>query len=199
MASEGAAPAADVNDGAAQQAQAVTAPPALTGRLSGAPSVVLGVISAAKGALRLAPVVMDSGLSMAQSGTDTLTYYSRRGVELGTGAVRTGITTAGEAAAAHFEARAALAEDESTATSWQRWANNTKRSTSLIDRGINYGSDIVESHVRKDKRWRVEQRHHFAFVFAHWFALVAVLFVSVRSLAPFTRWRKAVCRSPATA
>jgi hypothetical protein len=148
MASERAAPAADVNDGAIA-AQAVAAPPALTGRLSGAPSVVLGVISAAKGALRLAPVVMDSGLSMAQSGTDTLTYYTRRGVELGTGAVRTGITTAGEAAAAHFEARAALAEDESTATSWQRWANNTKRSTSLIDRGLNYGSDIVESHVRR--------------------------------------------------
>lgn len=97
--------------------------------------------------MKLAPAVIDGGLSLAQSGTDNLVYYSRRGVELGTGAVRSGVTYAGDAAALHLERLAAESIDESTQSKYASWARNTKRTAHLVDRGLERGSDLVEHHV----------------------------------------------------
>jgi hypothetical protein len=112
-----------------------------------APGVVLGVLSAAKGALKLAPVLAEGGIALAQSGADNALYYTRRGVELGAGALRTGVTYTGDAAARAMEARSAAATDEETQTKWKEYAARTKRGASLVDRGLDYGADLVEDHV----------------------------------------------------
>ena len=70
-----------------------------------APGIVLGALSAAKGAIKFAPMVAEGGVALASSATDTAIFYSRRGVELGTNAVRYGVTATGAAAASTLEAR----------------------------------------------------------------------------------------------
>ena len=109
--------------------------------------VALGVLSAAKAGLKLAPVVVDGTLSLASSGTESVTYYARRSVEASSTALRGGITRAGEAAATRLETWADTATDEEAQAKYARWSQNARWTSGVLDRGLETGSDVVEKHV----------------------------------------------------
>jgi len=143
-ASSSSATAAAVTD--VSSSSSVSAPSSSSSGWSGA-SALVGMLSAAKAGMKLAPLLVEGGLALVQNGTQRVVQISQDGINVGTGYVRSGVQMAGQATALKLQQWEAEASDDEAAARYAAWLNTTLHASERIDRSLQFGAEVLERRV----------------------------------------------------